>query len=86
MKIKIIAKNIKKYSAHNNDDTVKFYMLYEYNEMGLVEKENYYSPDEKLTNFTAYSYYNDGSVRNITEYDKDGNFVSEDYFEQATTN
>ncbi len=70
-----------KYCAYSADGSISKYTIFEYSENGTVT-EKYYSGDDTLEKYFIKEYFEDGNIKSSTEYDSQGNIVSQNTFEE----
>lgn len=71
-----------KYSACSADGTVLKYTAFEYSENGTVT-EKYFDAKGTLEKYFIKEYFKDGNIKSNTEYDSQGNIISQDIFEES---
>lgn len=68
---------VNKYSSYSADGEIKKYTTFEYNEDSLPVLENYFDGDDKKEYSIAYDYYESGAKKSSTQYDSNGNIISQ---------
>lgn len=74
-----------KYSAFSADGAIKKYTTFEYNEDSLLSQEKYFDASDVLQSRFVYEYYDSGSLKSSTQYDNDGNVITQNTFQEAST-